>query len=167
MTSQPRATRNGFLLSAAVVLALTGLAKVWSGFGGAKILAVTDPLLGLRFNHLMIFIGLLELVIALFCLFSDKWPGVGSGLVAWLATTFLIYRFDLRWIGYRGSCRCLGNLTDALHISPQTADTAMKIILGYLLVGSYGALFWLWSEKRKSRPAAEKIATSRETEQQI
>jgi hypothetical protein len=25
----------------------------------------------------------------------------------------------------------MGNLTDALHIPPQTADTAMKIILAY------------------------------------
>jgi cbb3-type cytochrome oxidase subunit 3 len=29
------------------------------------------------------------------------------------------------------------------------ADTAMKIILAYLLIGSYAALFWLWKEKRK------------------
>src|ERR1022692_729687 len=39
-------------------------------------------------------------------------------------------------------CACLGNLTDALHISPQTAETAMKIILGYLPLGSYCRLFW-------------------------
>jgi hypothetical protein len=42
----------------------------------------------------------------------------------------------------------MGNLTDALHIPPQTADTAMKIILAYLLLGSYGTLFWLWRQKR-------------------
>jgi hypothetical protein len=27
----------------------------------------------------------------------------------------------------------MGNLTDVLHIAPQTADTAMKITLAYLL----------------------------------
>jgi hypothetical protein len=26
---------------------------------------------------------------------------------------------------------------------------AMKIILAYLLLGSYATLFWLWKEKRK------------------
>ena len=27
----------------------------------------------------------------------------------------------------------------------------MKIVLGYLLIGSYGVLFRLWKEKRKTR----------------
>jgi cbb3-type cytochrome oxidase subunit 3 len=43
----------------------------------------------------------------------------------------------------------MGNLADALHIPPQIADTAMKIILAYLLIGSYATLFWLWRQKRK------------------
>lgn len=42
----------------------------------------------------------------------------------------------------------------ALHISTETPDTAMKIILAYLLIGSYAILFWLWKEKRKTRIAA-------------
>jgi hypothetical protein len=41
-------------------------------------------------------------------------------------------------------------LTDALHIKPETADTAMKIILAYLLIGSYGSLFWLWRQRRRA-----------------
>jgi hypothetical protein len=44
----------------------------------------------------------------------------------------------------------LGNLTDALHISPQTGDIAMKIILAYLLIGSYATLFWLWRQRGKA-----------------
>jgi hypothetical protein len=54
------------------------------------------------------------------------------------------------WVGWHKPCSCLGNLTDALHIPPQTADTAMKIILAYLLIGSYGNLFWLWRQCKKS-----------------
>jgi hypothetical protein len=46
--------------------------------------------------------------------------------------------------------RCLGNLTYALNISPQKADTAMKIILAYLLIGSYASLSWLWRQRRKA-----------------
>jgi len=42
------------------------------------------------------------------------------------------------------------NLTDALHIPPQTAEMAMKIILAYLLIGSYATLFWLWRQRKKS-----------------
>jgi hypothetical protein len=70
--------------------------------------------------------------------------------LAWLSTSFLIYRFGLVWAGYHKPCPCLGNLTDALHIPPQTADTAMKIILAYLLIGSYATLFWLWRQKWKT-----------------
>jgi hypothetical protein len=47
----------------------------------------------------------------------------------------------------------MGNLTDALHISPQVADTAIKIILVYLLLGSYAALFWLWLQRKKALKA--------------
>jgi hypothetical protein len=56
-------------------------------------------------------------------------------------------------VGYHKPCSCLGNLTDALHIPPPMADTAMKIILAYLLIGSYATLFWLWRQRKKSAPA--------------
>jgi hypothetical protein len=45
---------------------------------------------------------------------------------------------------------CPGNLTDALHISPQTDSNLVKIVLGYLLIGSYATLFWVWWQNRKS-----------------
>jgi hypothetical protein len=56
-------------------------------------------------------------------------------------------------MGYHKPCNCLGNLTDALHIPLQTADTAMKIVLGYLLIGSYAILFWLWRQRRIAPPS--------------
>jgi len=51
----------------------------------------------------------------------------------------------------------MGNLTDALHIPPQIADTAMKIILAYLLIGSYASLFWLWRQHRKTEGKIQKF----------
>ena len=132
-------SRN-FILSAGAILALTGAAKVWSTFGTAKLLAVADPIVGITFGHLMLVVGMAEIVIALVCFFS-KSQKLALGLVAWLTTNLLVYRIGLWWVGYHKPCSCLGNLTDALHISPETADTAMKIILGYLLLGSYGTLF--------------------------
>jgi hypothetical protein len=41
----------------------------------------------------------------------------------------------------------LGNLADALHIPPNVADGALKIILLYLLIGSYGNLFRVWKPR--------------------
>ena len=30
----------------------------------------------------------------------------------------------------------------------------MKIILAYLLIGSYATLFWLWTQHKKATPAS-------------
>jgi hypothetical protein len=70
-------------------------------------------------------------------------------LLAWLATSFLFYRFGLLLTGYHKPCGCLGNITDALHISPKNVDVGMKVILFYLLFGSYASLFWIWKQKRR------------------
>jgi len=75
-----------------------------------------------------------------------------GGLLLAMALTNLVR------VAEGGAALRVGNLTDALHIPPQAADIAMKIILAYLFVGSYATLFWLWRQKRKtpqSTPAVE------------
>jgi hypothetical protein len=141
-----------FNSSFAVILFFAGLAKIWSAFGSAKALAIEDPVIGLQFGHLMLYLGISELSVACFVFFSKKYA-LNAAIVAWLATGFFLYRVGLVWIGYHGPCACLGNLTDALHISPQIADTAMKIVLANLLFGSYASLFWLWRQRTKAVPA--------------
>ena len=143
---------NWFVLTAGAVLAITGIAKVLSGLGNSKFLAVIDPIIGIKFGQLMLVVGVTEIVIALICFFNKRqtWALV---LVAWISTSFVLYRLGLWLMDWHRPCSCLGNLTDALHIPPQTADTAMKIILAYLLLGSYASLFWLWRQKRKAQPA--------------
>ena len=39
-----------------------------------------------------------------------------------------------------------------LHLSDQAADNIMKVILAYLLIGSYGILFWEWRRGAMSTP---------------
>lgn len=131
----------GFIRSAGTILAVTGLAKVWSALTPTKILAVDDPITGLSFGHLLLAVGLIELAIAGVCLFwrSQK-PSLM--LIACLATNFSVYRLGLFLIGWHRPCSCMGNLTDALHIRPEVADNIMKVVLGYLLIGSYGLLIW-------------------------
>ena len=135
--------------SAGTILAFTGIAKVWMGFGSSHILHNSDPIFGLYFGHLMLVVGILELAVAGVCLFN-KSHTLAPVLVACLATNILVYRLGLWWMGWHRPCPCLGNLTDALHIPPETADTAIKIILVYLLICSYGTLFWLWRQRRKA-----------------
>jgi hypothetical protein len=141
-------TSKCFLLGSGAVLTITGLAKIWSALGNSKFLSVADPIIGIKFDHLMIAAGLIELCIALFLLVSKK-EMLSVCLVAWMSTAFLAYRFGLLYMGWHRPCSCLGNLTDSLHISPELADNIMKGILAYLLIGSYGILVHTWWNKRK------------------
>ena len=137
-----------FLYSATAVLLLTAAAKSISSAGSAKILLEHDPLTDFDFRNLIRVIGSIETAVAMVCIFNKRvW--LPAGLVAWLATSFLVYGLGLMWVGYHKPCSCLGGLTDVLHIPPQTADTAIKIVLAYLLLGSYATLFWLWRQRKK------------------
>lgn len=140
-----------FVYSAGAVLLVTAAAKLVSAHGTARILENEDPILKISFRRLFELVGTLELIISLIC-FIPKWLGLRVGLVAWLATSFLVYRIGLKWVGYTKPCSCLGNLTDALHIPPETADKMMRTVLGYLLIGSYVAMLLLWVQNRKAQP---------------
>lgn len=156
--AKARSHRKLFVLSAGAVLSLTGAAKLCSAFGSARILAISDPLLGLHFRHLMFLVGVLELVIASACFF-DKSSERGLVLVSWLTTNVFAYRLALREIGWHRPCHCLGNVTDAIHVSPQLADSVTKGALAYLLIGSYTLLFFLWRRNRLASLAASSNRT--------
>lgn len=132
-----------FLYSAGTLLLVTGFAKLISSFGNGAILQTRDPLFGMKFGALFQFSSGVEMAIALICIFGKK-AWFSSGSVAWLATSLLFYRIGMVLVGYHRPCSCMGNLTDALYISPETADIIAKVILAYLLVGSYTMLVWLW-----------------------
>lgn len=136
-----------FRYSAGVLLSLTATAKFISAMGGAGILHRPDPVFGIPFNWLFWIVGAIELLVSAGCFFIRR-RLLSSGLVAWLATSFVVYRIGAWRIGSPKLCPCLGNITDALHISPQRADLTMKIVLAYLLVGSYGTVYWHWRRKR-------------------
>jgi len=137
-----------FIISAGVILSITGIAKIWSSLGQARILVVPDPLVGIELGHLLSLVGMLEIGIALACIFSKR-QLVLVGLVACLSTNCVVYRAGLLWIGWHRPCRCLGNLTDAIHVSPQVADNVIKGMLAYLFIGSYTAMFLLWRQRKR------------------
>ncbi|HTY86463.1 MAG TPA: MauE/DoxX family redox-associated membrane protein [Candidatus Acidoferrum sp.] len=147
---------NAFCVSAGVILIMTGLAKVVSAFGRAGILKQSDPIFGISFEALMLFVGGLEIVIAGICLYLKN-RTVAMVAVAWLSSCFLFYRAGLRFIGWHHPCHCLGNLTDFIRISPEMADKLMTAILGYLLLGSYLALFCSCQGKDQSIPLSPAV----------
>jgi hypothetical protein len=137
-----------FIRSAGILLIITAAAKLISTAGSARILQQSDPIVSISFRTLLLIVSTLELITAFICLFSKR-IGLQASLVAWLATNFVLYRCALWETGYKKPCSCLGNLTDALHIATQTADTTMKIILCYLLLGSFATLFYVYRKKQK------------------
>lgn len=152
-----------FAQTAGLALATTGLAKAFSAIGPARALDTPDPLTGIPFRQLLLLVGLAELLIAFFCLFTDK-RRFSLLAVAWLSTNFLVYRLGLWFIGWHHPCACMGSLAGALHLSDQAADNIMKGVLAYLLIGSYLLLAWQW---RQSRPSAGDDARSRNAQNAI
>ncbi len=144
-----------YLGSAGVILLITGTAKLFSAFGDAGLLAIRDPVLGIPFGRLMLLAAIAELAIGLVCLFWRR-PVFAYTLLVWFSTNVVLYRLGLWLSGWTKPCSCLGNLTDALHIPPQTADTAMKIILAYLFVGSCLNLFGFGRRRTLNAVMAQK-----------
>jgi len=136
-----------FLLSAGAALAATGLGKGLSAIGPARALDITDPLVGIPFRQLFLIVGQAEVFIAFFCLFTDK-RRLSLVAVAWISTNFLVYRIGLWSVGWHHPCGCMGNLAGMLHLSDQAADNIMKVVLAYLLAGSYLLLYLDWRARR-------------------
>jgi hypothetical protein len=124
-----------FIRSVIVILVLTALAKLISASGGTRALDAADPLLMLTHRQVFLSVGMIELAIAAFLIFSSR-QSLKVPVIAWMAANFTIYRVGLFWIGAKLPCGCLGTLTGTLGITPQTADLWMNGVLGYLLAGS-------------------------------
>jgi len=135
-----------FIYSAGAILMITGIAKIWSMFGHAKLLGINDPVFLIPFRFLLPIVGVFELAISFIC-FTTK-PKLAAGCIAYLATGFLAYRFAL-WLIHWGPCPCLGTLTDALNLPLYPVDIFLRIVLAYLLIGSYITLFHIWIQQRK------------------
>jgi hypothetical protein len=136
----PHSARVRFLSSAGVLLVTVALAKLFSACGSARALDTSDPLFGFALRYLLLLAGMIELIIALVCLFMPR-SRFSLAAVAWLATSFVVYRAGLWFMGWHQPCACMGTLTDLLHLSPGVADNIMKVLLVYLLVVSYYFLF--------------------------
>jgi len=136
-----------FVVSAGGLLAATALGKGFSAIGSARALDMPDPLVGVPFRQLLLLVSLAELLIAFFCLFTDK-RQLSLLAVVWMSSNFLVYRVGLWFIGWHHPCACMGSLAGMLHLSDQAADNIMKGVLAYLLIGSYGILLREWRRRR-------------------
>jgi len=139
-----------FNISASFILLVTGLAKIWSSFGPKGILMELDPVTGISFGWLLLLVGLIELLLSGICYYYRA-RLLPCFLVGWLSLNFLLYRIALLSMGWHRPCNCLGNFTDAIHLTPELADTLMRYILAYLLIGIGIALYFLFILKKSKK----------------
>jgi hypothetical protein len=136
-----------FKWSVAFLLLTTSLAKfVSSGTNASAHWA--DPVFGVPFREVLWMAGLAELAGAVICVASRS-VSLTMGTTAWLATNLVLYRLGLWWVGSQKPCGCLGGLTDALHLSLEATNVILKIVLAYILVGSYSILIAHYWQKLK------------------
>jgi len=140
-----------FASVAGSLLVITEMAKLASATGSERVLEAQDPILLIPFRWLFVIVGVIELILGFVCLLGNRIL-LQARLLAWLSTSFAIYRLGLRTIGFRGPCHCLGNLTAAFHVSPRTADSMMILILAYILIGSYVTLFIALARGKSKQP---------------
>jgi hypothetical protein len=137
-----------FRYSAAALLVVSAIGKLITTGSQAQILDLRDPLFLLPFRYLLWLVAGLELVVVFFCLNSKLRNTTQAAAVAWLSTNLLLYRIGLWLIDYQRPCSCMGTLAEGLHISSNSADTIMKAVLGYLLIGSFASLWFLRKHAR-------------------
>jgi methylamine utilization protein MauE len=137
-----------FIRSVGVVLLVTAVAKLFSAAGTAKYLLVEDPIFRLPFRDLFIAAGTIEILIAVLCLLSPDLK-LAVGMTMALSTAFVCYHIGLVWLHYTRPCRCLGNLTDALHLPPAWADVGIKAIVIYMALGSFACAARLTMRRRR------------------
>jgi len=139
-----------YFRTVAGLLWATGLIKLISAFGSARLLTEQDSIFDVKNTYLLGFTGSLEILIGIILI--SKLDLLFRRLVlVWLTACLVLYRVGLWWLNVAQPCPCLGNITGWLGISRRTADLLATSILVYLLVGSLVILL---------RPAVRRKVTS-------
>src|SRR4051812_28292912 len=97
-----------FVKSSAILLAITGMAKLISVMGHTLALSSSEPITGFSYRTVFGVAGLVEVMLALYTLGSER-PKNALVALAMISAIFVIYRVGLKCIGWDGPCSCLGS----------------------------------------------------------
>jgi hypothetical protein len=145
MAARENRTALFCLRLAGLILLLTGLAKIVSAIGSARVLGVIDPFFGVPFRWLFISVGAIELAVALYIFVGRSLVLRGLAL-AILVTDMVLYRAGLILTHWPHPCPCLGNFTDTIHVSPALADHFLITALFYMGITGYGITLLHWRD---------------------
>jgi hypothetical protein len=137
--------QKGFVVLSSVILSLTAAAKLVSTTGHARILDYPDPLLAISNRSVLTGVAVIELAVVA-CLMSKLPQPIKYLAAAWLGGNFLLYRLALAVLKPGTPCKCLGTITEQLHIDDRAAGLILSLISLYLLTGG----FWLYVGARKT-----------------
>lgn len=147
--------------AAALLLALATALFLINMTGPPHLVLPRDPISGLSLRYLFWIIGSLTVLIAWFCLFSER-PARSIPWVAWFATNFLIYRIALYFEGCHSLAGFLATATYAFALPANTASILVDMAFAYLLIGSCGTLLWQWL-RSSSNPLLQHSTTPSST----
>jgi hypothetical protein len=138
-----------FMLSAGGILVFGGITRLLNVFENTQQLHISDPIVLIPFRQLLLCIGIVELIMACLCLFTNK-RTLSLVLVASLVAIYVVYRVGLWTMGWYHPYPLLANLMETLNISPFMADGIGTAISAFLFIGSVKIL---WTENRKKYAA--------------
>jgi hypothetical protein len=143
-------TLRFFTHSAAALLLATASALFLINLTGpVHLVQPHDPIFAISLRYMFWIIGGIAVLVALFCLFSER-PAQPTAWVAWLAANFLLYRIGLYCDGCHDLTGFLGSFSYAFGIPAKTANTLANLVFAYLLIGSCAALLWQWRHSSKN-----------------
>jgi predicted RNA-binding Zn-ribbon protein involved in translation (DUF1610 family) len=149
-TAETRILRIFTHSAAALLLALATALFLINLTGPPHLVLPRDPISGLSLRYLCWIIGGLAVLIAWFCLFSER-PVRTIPWVAWLAADFLIYRIALYFEGCHSLTGFLASVTYAFGLPAKAASVLVDVAFAYLLIGSCAALLWQWRHSSKNQ----------------
>jgi phage FluMu protein Com len=150
---------RSFIYSAGAILLAAALERFLIATGTAQhVLSRLDPILGIPLRYAVLIVGILELIVAVICLFGRR-VGTQIGWLVWLSTNFTAFWVGLIWEHGQPQGACLGALTDPLNLSGGTMGLVLDFLPVYLVLGSFAALFWVWfsKEAKASRLVAAQL----------
>ena len=141
-----------FILSAGAILLMAALSRFLAFAGQLQVWALRDPMLGISLRYAVLMVGIVELVVALICLFGRR-VGLQIGWLAWVGANYIVFWICLVWQHFSPQGTCIGSLTDPLRIYHGTTGYFFKFLPLCLALGSGAAAvsFLFSSEARTAR----------------
>lgn len=123
-----------FLRVCAAILGVTGLLKLVSLFGHARILTTPDPLLGIQTRFVLLVLGLVEVFLAV-VLYRQRNIRQALWLAVWAGFNFVMYRVFLTLSGGDVPCPCLGTVFGWMKLNSAVVEGSLLTVSCFMFLG--------------------------------